>query len=466
MAARESANAPNPWPGHGLHGPDWTMVATPTKPRIGSLNFDAEAFRAQLVRKVTATVTVDTTGKYCFETAAVCESWNRCAVYSGLCSCSTTIRYGNGTHWGHMTPNANVTPCTAEYLEAGPDAPNPARCECSRGLRCYNEVWLRPPGARQRSSRILRLDGITIDRAHAEVRWQPGGTRFLADGRVEASSAPLTLQAGAPYTIEIKSYNAFKAEHLGFVLRFLPITAGDSTVAPVRWELPTPVLMDDSNGTTAVIGTTDTFPRSFPSIAPKFQGHVSEANMVAAVQAKWQRARGVHFGITAGLGDPSAEVAYRIRSSSDLYKVFPSTRNVGRRPIFSVWGKWTWEVYQWAFTPYLIDMLDRSIAAIRMDAYFEAPALFATKMPTPPYNAGHFMYNVDMVLPLLLVLAWIYSVSITAKSIVHENEARLRESLKIMGLTDMLSWLGWFVVSFAVSVTVLLLRHWFCSCLA
>lgn len=68
-------------------------------------------------------------------------------------------------------------------------------------------------------------------------------------------------------------------------------------------------------------------------------------------------------------------------------------------------------------------------------------------------------------LPLFLTLAWIYSVALTVKAVVREKETRLRETMRAMGLSRAVLWLGWFLsclgpflVSAALLVLVLKVR--------
>lgn len=68
-------------------------------------------------------------------------------------------------------------------------------------------------------------------------------------------------------------------------------------------------------------------------------------------------------------------------------------------------------------------------------------------------------------LPLFLTLAWIYSVALTVKAVVREKETRLRETMRAMGLSRAVLWLGWslsclgpFLVSSALLVLVLKVR--------
>lgn len=58
------------------------------------------------------------------------------------------------------------------------------------------------------------------------------------------------------------------------------------------------------------------------------------------------------------------------------------------------------------------------------------------------------MITLNRCFPMFMVLAWIYSVSMTVKSIVLEKELRLKETLKAMGVDSGVIWYTWFVDSF------------------
>lgn len=63
-------------------------------------------------------------------------------------------------------------------------------------------------------------------------------------------------------------------------------------------------------------------------------------------------------------------------------------------------------------------------------------------------------------LPLFLTLAWIYSVAMTVKAVVREKEKRLRDTMRAMGLSRGVLWLGWFLsclVPFLISTALLVL---------
>ncbi|MEQ2194756.1 hypothetical protein XENOCAPTIV_002464 [Xenoophorus captivus] len=50
-------------------------------------------------------------------------------------------------------------------------------------------------------------------------------------------------------------------------------------------------------------------------------------------------------------------------------------------------------------------------------------------------------------MPLFMTLAWMYSVAIIIKGVVYEKEARLKETMRIMGLNNGTLWLSWFISS-------------------
>lgn len=63
-------------------------------------------------------------------------------------------------------------------------------------------------------------------------------------------------------------------------------------------------------------------------------------------------------------------------------------------------------------------------------------------------------------MPLFLTLAWIYSVAMTVKAVVREKEKRLRDTMRAMGLSRGVLWLGWFLsclVPFLISTALLVL---------
>lgn len=58
-----------------------------------------------------------------------------------------------------------------------------------------------------------------------------------------------------------------------------------------------------------------------------------------------------------------------------------------------------------------------------------------------------FLRSLKSQFPLYMTLAWIYSVAMIIKGIVAEKEARLKETVRIMGLRSGTYWLSWAVSS-------------------
>ena len=69
-----------------------------------------------------------------------------------------------------------------------------------------------------------------------------------------------------------------------------------------------------------------------------------------------------------------------------------------------------------------------------------------------------FTLAISRSMPMFMVLAWIYTVSMVVKGIVYEKELRLKEVMKTMGLGNGVHWLAWFITCFIMmTISVILL---------
>uniref|UniRef100_A0AAQ5YL96 P-type phospholipid transporter n=1 Tax=Amphiprion ocellaris TaxID=80972 RepID=A0AAQ5YL96_AMPOC len=103
--------------------------------------------------------------------------------------------------------------------------------------------------------------------------------------------------------------------------------------------------------------------------------------------------------------------------------------------------------YIWGGFAYLQDMIEHSI--IKLHTGNDWPlGVYVQQMPYPCYVDDLFMITLNRCFPMFMVLAWIYSVSMTVKSIVLEKELRLKETLKAMGVDNGVIWYTWFIDSF------------------
>uniref|UniRef100_A0A8B9KMW3 P-type phospholipid transporter n=1 Tax=Astyanax mexicanus TaxID=7994 RepID=A0A8B9KMW3_ASTMX len=106
---------------------------------------------------------------------------------------------------------------------------------------------------------------------------------------------------------------------------------------------------------------------------------------------------------------------------------------------------------------YLQDMLDRGIVRAQTGIR-ETLGVFVQQMPYPCYVDDAFLRSLSRSLPLYMTLAWIYSVALIVKGVVQEKEARLKETVRMMGLKSSTYWMSWTVSSFVpLSVSALLL---------
>uniref|UniRef100_A0A8C5FDV1 ABC transporter domain-containing protein n=1 Tax=Gadus morhua TaxID=8049 RepID=A0A8C5FDV1_GADMO len=97
--------------------------------------------------------------------------------------------------------------------------------------------------------------------------------------------------------------------------------------------------------------------------------------------------------------------------------------------------------YIWGGFAYLQDMLDSGVA--RAHGSTPLVGVYAQQMPYPCYVNDGFLRSLASSLPLLMTLAWIFSVALIVKGIVQEKEARLKETMRIMGLRTSIHWLTW-----------------------
>nr|XP_046264870.1 retinal-specific phospholipid-transporting ATPase ABCA4-like [Scatophagus argus]XP_046264871.1 retinal-specific phospholipid-transporting ATPase ABCA4-like [Scatophagus argus] len=103
--------------------------------------------------------------------------------------------------------------------------------------------------------------------------------------------------------------------------------------------------------------------------------------------------------------------------------------------------------YIWGGFAYLQDMIEHGI--IKLHTGNDWPlGVYIQQMPYPCYVDDLFMITLNRCFPLFMVLAWVYSVSMTVKSIVLEKELRLKETLKAMGVNNGVIWYTCFIDCF------------------
>uniref|UniRef100_A0A8C0GHW2 P-type phospholipid transporter n=1 Tax=Chelonoidis abingdonii TaxID=106734 RepID=A0A8C0GHW2_CHEAB len=103
--------------------------------------------------------------------------------------------------------------------------------------------------------------------------------------------------------------------------------------------------------------------------------------------------------------------------------------------------------YVWGGFVYVQDLVERAVTRV-LSGTASRTGIYLQQMPYPCYVDDVFLRVLNRSLPLFMTLAWIYSVAMIIKGVVHEKEARLKETMKIMGLSSGILWLSWFISSF------------------
>ncbi|XP_071800403.1 phospholipid-transporting ATPase ABCA1-like isoform X2 [Asterias amurensis] len=99
---------------------------------------------------------------------------------------------------------------------------------------------------------------------------------------------------------------------------------------------------------------------------------------------------------------------------------------------------------------FLQDMIDQGIIKASIGTTDANAGTYIQEFPYPCYIDDIFIQNLGAVLPLLMILSWVFSVSMIIKGIVLEKELRLKEVMKVMGMGNGVHWVAWFIDSFFI----------------
>ncbi|XP_075999903.1 phospholipid-transporting ATPase ABCA1 [Genypterus blacodes] len=95
---------------------------------------------------------------------------------------------------------------------------------------------------------------------------------------------------------------------------------------------------------------------------------------------------------------------------------------------------------------YLQDMMDQGITQVHTPES-QPLGVFVQQMPYPCYVDDVFVKSIGGMLPMFLVLAFMYSVCMTIKNLVLEKELRLKEVLRSVGVQNGVLWSASFTES-------------------
>lgn len=101
---------------------------------------------------------------------------------------------------------------------------------------------------------------------------------------------------------------------------------------------------------------------------------------------------------------------------------------------------------------YVQDMFERALMEEIAGEQIVAPGVYLQQMPSPCYSNSRFVLY---MLPLAMLFAWLLPVAMTTKVVVREKERRVKEFVKMMGVSEGLLRLSWFLHSLVVSLVTM-----------
>ncbi|XP_028269247.1 ATP-binding cassette sub-family A member 2 isoform X3 [Parambassis ranga] len=153
-------------------------------------------------------------------------------------------------------------------------------------------------------------------------------------------------------------------------------------------------------------------------------------------------------------GSLPPHVQYKIRQNSSFTEKTNEIRRAYWRPGPNTGGKF---YFLYGFV-WIQDMIERAIINTFVGHDVVEPGNYVQMFPYPCYTRDDFLFVIEHMMPLCMVISWVYSVAMMIQHIVAEKEHRLKEVMKMMGLNNAVHWVAWFITGFvqlSISVTAL-----------
>jgi ATP-binding cassette subfamily A (ABC1) protein 3 len=104
----------------------------------------------------------------------------------------------------------------------------------------------------------------------------------------------------------------------------------------------------------------------------------------------------------------------------------------------------------------LQNLIDRAIIRKMSDnPNVEFPDLFIRRMPFPEYVNDILGLILEFAIPLIFMVAFLYSAINNIKYIAVEREMQLKEAMKIMGLPGYMHWIAWFTKCMTFQIIII-----------
>ncbi|XP_071820131.1 ATP-binding cassette sub-family A member 2-like isoform X3 [Apostichopus japonicus] len=143
-------------------------------------------------------------------------------------------------------------------------------------------------------------------------------------------------------------------------------------------------------------------------------------------------------------GNLPAHVVYKIRQNSS----YTARTDLIRRRFWQPGSEHHRVIgyYTYGFV-WLQDIVERAIIDKRVGRRVTEPGGYVEEIPYPCYLQDNFLFMIANIMPMIMVVSWVYYVAMLTRSIVYEKEQRLKEVMKMMGLSNGVHWVAWFITS-------------------
>ncbi|XP_077983207.1 phospholipid-transporting ATPase ABCA3-like [Glandiceps talaboti] len=182
-----------------------------------------------------------------------------------------------------------------------------------------------------------------------------------------------------------------------------------------------------------------------------FESEVEMAQIISAATDEYHAA--VVFDFPVNGSSLPFITPYRIRMSSEMVR-FNNWFTSRTYPYYTLSVPQAYNLYEDSFLE-LQHALDYTIIKFQNgednSGTFEDMAGIrreVQRFPYPEWKVATFISTMHFLMPIMMCLSLIYSAGIITKELVVEKETRLKECMKMMGLSNWLHWSAWFVKCF------------------
>lgn len=170
-------------------------------------------------------------------------------------------------------------------------------------------------------------------------------------------------------------------------------------------------------------------------------------------------------GSPGGLGLQGPKVHYQLRFADDYMTQFSNTQSDGE-----LWGTEdtffrvprtnprTQNAYTNSYFTVIQQLMDSALLQYLHPQNVSSPVMTRLKpLAFPSYLFSKFLNALGNTFSLMVVLAFLFSAATIIRELTFEKEKRLREAMRILGVSDKMHWLGHFVWQLLFLIVIVLI---------